>query len=208
MVAPDRGADVRDVLNPVRGGRRRRPDHLGGHPERHRGLALQDTVEHPEQAEADAQETPAARLGICPGLLPGHELRAKRQPRRPRRDAGQSRKPSRGGPCRRHRSGSHCVTELHRTEHAPGDRQQDEDDDDHERLSQQGGLERGHDGGTARCHPAAHPRQAESTPPLPIHTVSELSRKNGGIQARHPVARTGSSVGCSQRPAKWARLWP
>ena len=53
VVAPDRGHGVVEVLDPARRGGRGRLDHLRGHAERHRRLALEDAVEDPEEAEGD-----------------------------------------------------------------------------------------------------------------------------------------------------------
>src|ERR1019366_9513217 len=63
MIGPSPHAPVRYLLHPSRRPRRSGLDHLRREAERHRLLGLQDAVEDPQDADADAQHAARWRLG-------------------------------------------------------------------------------------------------------------------------------------------------
>ena len=63
VVGPDGRAAVDEVLHPGRRAWPRRLDHARREPEGHGRLQLQQAVEDPEAAEADAEDPPGGRLG-------------------------------------------------------------------------------------------------------------------------------------------------
>ena len=116
MEGPGRRAGVHDVLDPGRRGRRGGLDPLGNQAEWHGGLALQDAVEEPDQAEGNAQESTGGRFGRALGR-------------------------GRGGGAARG-----CgPTELQRAEGVQGDTGHSEDEQHDEALVEERGVECGDD---------------------------------------------------------------
>ncbi len=120
--------DVDEVLHPTRRGGRCRLDHLGRHAEGHRGLALEDPVEDPDEPEGDPKQSPGRRLGT------GEELR--------------------GGGYRGHAKGR--ATEKCRSQDVPGHAHEGEDQEDQQALVDEGGLERRDDRRIVGAEPGAH----------------------------------------------------
>ena len=71
VIGPGGAAHVHQALHPLRRGRRQGLDDLRREPDRHLRLGLQDPVEDPQQAEADAQQPTPGGLGQGRAVRPG-----------------------------------------------------------------------------------------------------------------------------------------